>query len=281
MGRRSRPSGLAHFEKKGATAVELAHRLYVAADFDPRKVVDGRPLGRPGVRSQVMGLARALGGSGVRVKVNSALRARGHVLIEDLHVMGLGVFADWKLHDIPETMETDAALLLDDPPEVLTVMCAAGVEGMRRVKQVLGDRTLVLGVTVLTSQGPGKCEQVYSTERPETVLRLAGLAAEAEIDGLILATDELPLVRREPSLACLQMLVTPGIRFGGKKVKGDDQEMVGTPRGAIAAGAEAIVMGRHIIGAKPNDEGLPENPLAAVQLALQEMEAGLRERSAA
>src|SRR3989344_8199421 len=125
--------------------MEVSERLIVAADYDPRKLG-----GIIGVKNEVLKLAESLKGLGVIIKVNSVLRARGYSLIEDLHGLGLRVFADLKLIDIPATMKLDGRLLREVKPDILTVMCCAGVDGMRAVRDTLPD-TEVLGVTVLTS----------------------------------------------------------------------------------------------------------------------------------
>ncbi|MDP3793197.1 MAG: orotidine-5'-phosphate decarboxylase [Candidatus Uhrbacteria bacterium] len=263
--------------------MENSERLIVAADFDPRQCG-----GRPGVRSAVATLARDLRGLGVVLKVNSALRDRGYGFIADLRAFGIGVFADLKLCDIPATMAFDAALLLENPPDILTVMCSAGVEGMRAVKGVLGERTMVLGVTVLTSLGYGELQAlgfmpsdilrdgratIEARRMEQLVVSYAKLAQRAGLDGVIASPQEAAAIQQ----ACGKgfQIVTPGIRPDWAQVPGDDQKRTATPAEAIKAGARRIVIGRPITQAAPNDKDLPQSPREAVELTLTEIAAAV------
>src|SRR3989344_5882879 len=109
-----------------------AERLIVAFDFDPPEE-NLHP--RQWVRSQVCALARKLKGTGVCVKVNSALRMSDYDLVDEIHDRGLKVFADLKFNDIPQTLSIDGKLLNDVRPELVTVMCSAGVSSMQALKK--------------------------------------------------------------------------------------------------------------------------------------------------
>jgi orotidine-5'-phosphate decarboxylase len=236
-------------------------RLIVAADFDPRKVG-----GKHGVIKSVMKLVRQLQGTGVYIKVNSALRAQGYGLIDEMHGEGVRVFADLKLIDIPNTMETDGALLAECKPELLTVMCAAGIDGMHAVQKTLPD-TNVLGVTVLTSLNEEECQAIFSCSTKAGVLRFARMAKLAGLGDLILSPKEVEIVNNRFELGL--SLNTPGIRPKWSIVEGDDQSRVLTPHQAIQNGATRIVIGRPIVQA--------DNPRDAVQRTLDEIEQGLAE----
>jgi len=118
-------------------------RLIVAADFSPEGYGGIR-----GVEIKVLDLAEELKGLGVFIKVNSILRAVGYSLIVCLRNLGLNVFADLKLIDIPNTMKTDGEMLLEAQPDILTVMCCAGIDGMNAVRKVIGGTTNWLGLEV-------------------------------------------------------------------------------------------------------------------------------------
>ena len=109
-------------------------RLIVAADYSPKE-----HGGVEGVRSKVLSLAESLSGLGVNIKVNSVLRALGYSLISRLRDFGLRTFADLKLIDIPHTMKFDGEFLAEFKPEMLTVMCCAGIDGMNAVQKVVGE----------------------------------------------------------------------------------------------------------------------------------------------
>jgi len=251
--------------------IKLEERLIISADFRSKKDKKGRDIG-----GQVLDLAVSLQDFGVYIKVNSALRAEGYELIQALHSRGLKVFADLKLIDIPNTMKTDAELLSFHKPEMLTVMCCAGVDGMHAVQETLPD-TNVLGVTVLTSLDEEKCDEIFSCSPKDGVLRFARMANRAGLRGLVLSPQEASLVKSDNNLDRLE-LITPGIRPMWSIVEGDDQSRVMTPAQAIRNGAERVVIGRPIIGAAPNDKGMPQNPREAVEWTLKEIQQGLDER---
>lgn len=242
-------------------------RLIVAADFSP-----GKFGGIEGVRAQILTLARELEGLGVYIKVNSALRALGYPLVVELHDLGLRVFADLKLIDIPTTMQIDAEMLKEVRPDILTVMCCAGIDGMHTVQEVLSD-TEVLGVTILTSLNEEECQQIFTCSTKAGVLKFARLAQLAGLQGLILSPKEIEILTGRFELVL--SLNTPGIRPAWSIVEGDDQARVLTPRQAFENGADRIVLGRPVTQAKPNNQGLPQSPREAVELTLEEIRSGL------
>lgn len=246
----------------------LEERLIVAADYSPKEYG-----GIQGVKKKVLDLAIDLK-EGVYVKVNSILRAIGYDLIVMLHDLGLKVFADLKLIDIPKTMKIDGEMLKEVKPEILTVMCCAGVDGMRDVQETLKGITEVLGVTVLTSLDEKKCKEIFVCSPKAGVLKFAHMAQSAGLGGLILSPKEVEIIKSEPKLASL-ILNTPGIRPEWSVVKGDDQARVVTPKKAIESGADRIVIGRPITQAGPNDKGLPQTPREAVERTLEEIRQGL------
>lgn len=234
-------------------------RLIVAADFRPRPVMGN---GAADVRSQALTLAQSLKGTGVYLKVNSALRACGYDLIGAIRSYGLRVFADLKLFDIGETLSTDGVLLREAKPEFLTVVCAAGVTALRALKAELPD-TEVLGVTVLTSLWDADAWAMFTCSVKEAVMRLAQVAADAKIDGLISSPREAEMLRAR--FGATLSLNTPGIRPTWAIVQGDDQnpERIMTPAKAIRAGADRIIVGRPITQAK--------KPYDAVMRTLEEI----------
>lgn len=245
-------------------------RLIVAADYSPKDFG-----GIQGVESKVLALAEELKGLGVYIKVNSVLRAVGYSLITKLHDLDLKVFADLKLIDIPNTMGTDGEMLTEVKPEILTVMCCAGINGMNAVQKVLGGTTEILGVTVLTSLNEKECQSIFTCSTKAGVLRFARMAQLAGLGGLILSPKEVNVLKKfELTLS----FNTPGIRPAWSLVEGDDQSRVLTPQKAIENGAERIVMGRPIVKAGANDKGLPQNPRKAVERTLKEIKTGLKGR---
>ncbi len=154
------------------------------------------------------------------------------------------VFLDLKLHDIPNTVAgaIRAALPLD--PLLITLHCAGGAAMMRAAVEARGGaRTRLLGVTVLTSLDAGDLAATGQTGPVESqVQRLALLAQAAGLDGVVCSPQEVALIRA----ACRKdfLVVVPGIRPAGAAV--GDQKRVLTPRAAIEAGADYLVIGRPI-----------------------------------
>ncbi|MBP9749479.1 MAG: orotidine-5'-phosphate decarboxylase [Candidatus Pacebacteria bacterium] len=236
-----------------------AERLIVAADFKPTA-----PNGKAWVKAQVLALADSLKGTGVYLKVNSALRACGYDLIGEIQSRGLRVFADLKLFDIGETLSTDGVLLKEAKPELLTTVCVAGATAMQALKAELPG-TEVLGVTVLTSLKDVDTQAMFTCSTVEAVMRLAQVAADAKIDGLISSPKEAEVLRAK--FGIVLSLNTPAIRPTWAIIPGDDQnpERIMTPSKAMKAGADRIVIGRPIVKA--------ENPYDAVMRTIDEIAA--------
>jgi orotidine-5'-phosphate decarboxylase len=154
------------------------------------------------------------------------------------------VFLDLKLHDIPNTVAgaVKSSLALD--PLLLTIHCSGGKAMMRAAIEARGGaRTKIVGVTVLTSLDDNDLAAVgQSAPAAEQVKRLALLAQESGLDGVVCSPQEVAMLRA----ACRKdfLLVVPGIRPAGAAV--GDQKRVQTPRDAVAAGADYLVIGRPI-----------------------------------
>jgi orotidine-5'-phosphate decarboxylase len=152
---------------------------------------------------------------------------------------------------------------------MLTLHAAGGREMLQeavRVQRESAPQVLLLGVTVLTSLGQGDARDVGIADGPEIqVLRLARLAWDAGLRGLVCSSLETPRLRAE--LPAELTLVTPGIRPAGSD--SGDQRRVATPAEAARAGSNYIVVGRPILQAA--------DPLAAAQAVMAELNgAGLR-----
>lgn len=241
-----------------------AERLIVAADFKP-KPEECLPywLARHSVEKQVLALADSLKGTGVYLKVNSALRACGYDLINKIKGYDLRVFADLKLYDIGDTLTLDGLLLQEARPELLTTVCVAGDAAMKALKVQLPG-TEILAITVLTSLTEEEHEDLFGgILLLSNVCKLALKARDAGMDGVVCAPTEAADVRREVGLA--MTINTPNIRPAWAAVKGDNQNAKRsmTPAEAIAAGANRIVVGRPITQAP--------NPREAVMRTIEEI----------
>ncbi len=171
------------------------------------------------------------------------------------------VFLDLKLHDIPNTVAgaVRAALALD--PALLTIHCAGGPAMLRAAVEARGaSHTKLLGVTVLTSLDDADLAAVgQSVPAADQARRLALLAKAAGLDGVVCSPHEVAGLRQACGPGFL--LVVPGIRPAGAAT--GDQKRVQTPRAAIEAGADYLVIGRPITEAS--------DPPAAARAILAEL----------
>ncbi len=177
--------------------------------------------------------------------------SEGPALVRQLRADGAAVFLDLKFHDIPHTVAqaVEAAVRLDVQMLTIhtsggTVMMQAAERAAREAADALGRAVpLVLGVTVLTSLDDAALGEVgIDGGAAAQVERLAGLAVRAGLRGLVCSPLELRRLRA--ALPAEVQLVTPGIRPAG--AGRDDQKRTMTPREAIAAGADWLVIGRPI-----------------------------------
>jgi orotidine-5'-phosphate decarboxylase len=200
--------------------------------------------------SAALDLARRLSPELCRLKVGKELfTSSGPALVEELQNLGFEVFLDLKFHDIPNTV----AGAVRAAAELGVWMVNVHASGGKRMMSAAGDavaafsqRPLLIGVTVLTSVSDADLSELgYSETTQDRVLRLARLASESGLDGVVCSALEAPAVRQaRGNEFCL---VTPGIRMAGDD--GADQRRVVTPSDALAMGANYLVIGRPITAA--------------------------------
>ncbi len=192
--------------------------------------------------SEAEPFARAIAPAVGMLKVGLELfGAEGPSAVRAAAALGLPVFLDVKLHDIPNTVEGAARSAAASGASLLTVHAAGGAAMIRAAVGGAGARTRVLAVTVLTSLDAAALEAIGLAGPPEdAVVRLARLAVAAGAGGLVCSPHEVAAVRAAVGPAAL--LVVPGIRPAGS-ARGD-QARVATPAQALAAGADVIVIGR-------------------------------------
>jgi orotidine-5'-phosphate decarboxylase len=159
------------------------------------------------------------------------------------------IFLDLKLHDIPNTVLSAVRALKPCAPAMLTLHAGGGtamIQAARRAADENPHPPKLLAVTVLTSLDAASLYELGISGSPEDqVVRLAGMALAAGADGLVCSAHEVPALRR--AFGAPPILVVPGIRPAGSEL--GDQARVVTPREAVVAGADYIVVGRPITGA--------------------------------
>jgi len=178
----------------------------------------------------------------------------GPSIISAIHdTAGQKVFLDLKLHDIPTTMRRALSAAGRHGPRFVTVHCDQGEGTLKGVVDGGPQNTRILAVSLLTSIGPkdlerlGFCE-AYVADPTALVIERARIARDAGCHGLICSGREVALVKRE--LGKDFIVMTPGIRPEWTLVNEDDQKRVVTPRAAVEAGADYLVVGRPVRDAK-------------------------------
>ena len=171
--------------------------------------------------------------------------ANGPAGVEALSGLGLPVFLDLKLHDIPNTVGKAVAALAPLKPAILTVHAAGGRAMLEAAKAAADPATRVVAVTVLTSLDRGDLVDIGVPASPaHQVERLAELARRSGLDGIVCSGAEVGAAHAHwPD----GFFVVPGIRPGG--AADADQKRVMSPRHALDAGASVLVIGRPITGA--------------------------------
>ncbi len=211
-------------------------------------------------------LAPRLDPRACRVKVGKELFTRaGPGIVEELAGRGFEVFLDLKFHDIPNTVAAACRAAAELGAWMVNVHAQGGRAMMEAARDaVAGARRppLLTAVTVLTSLDDAQLREIgYDGDAQGLVSRLAGLAEQAGLDGVVCSPREAARLRAERRAGFV--LVTPGIRPAG--VTSDDQKRVMTPADALAAGADYLVIGRPITAA-----GDPLKALQAIRVGIGE-----------
>jgi orotidine-5'-phosphate decarboxylase len=170
--------------------------------------------------------------------------ANGPAGVAEMAALGLPLFLDLKLHDIPNTVAKAVEALRRVRPAVLTVHAAGGRAMLAAAKAAAPEGCKVVAVTVLTSLDADDLRQAGVERSPaDQVRRLAELARASGCDGIVCSGAEVAGAHAKwPD----SYFVVPGIRPAGSDV--GDQKRVMTPAEALAAGASILVIGRPITG---------------------------------
>ena len=149
------------------------------------------------------------------------------------------IFADLKLHDIPNTCASAVKSIKDLKVNYLTIHVSSGLEALKAVKRVSGKIKLV-GVTTLTSINDYSLKQIgYNKKLKKLVIHQAKLASKAKLDAVVCSAQEVKYVKK----IFKKEIITPGIRFDSYK---NDQKRVMTPKEAFQNGSDWLVIGRPI-----------------------------------
>ena len=213
--------------------IDDKNRIVVALDYPSAK--------------EALNLAEQLNPKSCRLKVGKELFTReGPTIIEKLQNKGFDIFLDLKFHDIPNTTAAACAAAADLGVWMINVHALGGrrmMEAARNAVDKSNQQPLLIGVTILTSMAASDLVEIGLTgQAANEVTRLADLASDAGLDGLVCSAHEATAMRSRfgPGF----VLVTPGIRPTGSE-KGDQRRTM-TPIEALEAGASYLVIGRPI-----------------------------------
>jgi orotidine-5'-phosphate decarboxylase len=191
--------------------------------------------------------------------------AHGAKAYEAVAAQGLPIFLDLKLHDIPNTVEQGlrALMQLAPAPAIVNVHAQGGLAMMQAARKAVPASTKLIAVTILTSLSQDDCINTGHDPKHSTAdlaMILAQLTHQAGLDGVVCSPHDLELIRTV--LPREFVTVVPGIRPAGSDAQ--DQKRIATPKAAVAAGADILVIGRAITGA--------DDPVAAAQSILQSLQ---------
>ncbi len=224
-------------------------------------------------REAILEVARRLAPETGVLKLGlEAFVSQGPDLVREIAAAGARVFLDLKLHDIPNTVGRAAAAAVSTGASILNchaaggpaMMAAFGDEARTAAAKAGLPRPSLIAVTVLTSLDAAALARIGLAGSPgEAAVRLAVLAKESGLDGVVCSPEEIAAIRS----ACGRdfLLVVPGVRPAGAET--GDQKRVATPGEAIRAGADLLVVGRPILAAK--------DPVAAARAIVAEIAAAI------
>ncbi|KTF14458.1 orotidine-5'-phosphate decarboxylase [Pseudoalteromonas sp. 10-33] len=213
---------------------ENSKKVLIALDYDDQETA--------------LAFVKQLSPDTCRLKVGKEMFTYfGPEFVKELIELGFDVFLDLKFHDIPNTVAKAVTAAAKMGVWMVNVHASGGFEMMTKAKVALepfGDKApILIAVTVLTSMDESELKRLGINKSPqEQVIYLAKLAKEAGLDGVVCSAQEASVLKAE--LGEHFKLVTPGIRPEGSDA--GDQKRIMTPKQAIKAGSDYLVVGRPI-----------------------------------
>ncbi len=147
------------------------------------------------------------------------------------------IFGDYKIADIPNTCLSAVKAVKDLNLSYITIHISSGLQALKAAKKVAG-KTKLIGVSILTSLDKKSLREIgYNSDVKKIVYKQAKLAKKAKLDAMVCSPQEIKIVKK----IFKKEIITPGIRFN---LDTNDHKRVMTPREAIKAGADSLVIGR-------------------------------------
>jgi len=206
-------------------------------------------------KEKALEIVSDLKGLGACFKIGKQLfTSTGPELVREIVGMGEDVFLDLKYHDIPNTVAKAGVAAAELGVKIFNVHASGGRKMMEAVRSEMNKLTnppLVLAVTILTSLGEEDIREVgFDRTIPEQIAKLAKLAQDSGMDGVVASPLEIELIRE----TCGKdfKILTPGIRPAFAAV--NDQKRIATPAEALRKGADFLVIGRPITAAENRRE---------------------------
>lgn len=213
-------------------------------------------------KEKALELCQKLSGEIGVVKVGLELFcAGGKEVLTEISNTGMEIFLDLKFHDIPQQVERAVRVVSSWPVKMLTLHCLGGRKMLEAAVEAASSRfprPLLLGVTLLTSLDSEELSYLPLDSVEESVLSLTELALECGLDGVIASPREVRFLRKRLGEGFI--IVTPGIRL---RRQDGDQRRTASPREAVLAGADYIVVGREVTR--------DENPVLALRRIVEEV----------
>lgn len=224
-------------QEPSSATVQVDPKLLVALDFDSQ--------------GKCLALVEKLKPEYCRLKIGKEMFTRfGPALVEQVQALGFEVFLDLKFHDIPNTVAKAVAAAADLGVWMVNVHASGGERMLMAAKEAIAQYEKppkLIAVTVLTSMDESDLAGTGIAEAPaEQALRLARLAKQVGLDGVVCSAQEVAKVKSACGSSFL--CITPGIRL--KDSAADDQRRIMTPDEAIGNGSDYLVVGRPITKAE-------------------------------
>ncbi len=220
--------------------------IVVALDFDNK--------------ADALALIDRLDPSLCRLKIGKEMFTHfGPTFVTEVQNKGFDVFLDLKFHDIPNTVAKAVKAAADLGVWMVNVHASGGSKMMQAARDILkpyGNKApLLIAVTVLTSMSEDDLQDLGITKSPEQQVDfLAGLAHKSGMDGVVCSAQEATMLKQ--NYGADFKLITPGIRTADASV--DDQKRIMTPKKAVSAGSDYLVIGRAITNAENPIETMKE-----------------------
>ena len=203
-------------------------------------------------------LQKYIGGIKIGLEFFSKNGPKGFLEIKKL---GIPIFLDLKLKDIPNTVKKSAQNLIDLKPDYLSIHLSGGLRMAKEVVEIKNN-TKILGISMLTSLDDSDLKSFgYNLSNLDYVENLAKIGEKAGIDGLVSSANEIPHLKKKLNNSKM-LFVTPGIRFSNNEA--NDQKRINSPSQAINNGSNMLIIGRSITRSC--------DPINSIKIILQDIE---------